>query len=71
MLTCTALTHGSNEGHGKKKLLYFILVTIGKSQLHLISSSLVPPAVLHSGQVTHTRTKSTLKQHNPQDKKNH
>jgi len=49
----TVVTHGSTEGQ-EKQLLYFTLDAIGKSQLHLISSSLVPPAVLHSGQATHT-----------------
>jgi len=50
----TVVTHGSTEGQ-EKQLLYFTLDAIGKSQLHLISSSLVPPAVLHSGQATHTQ----------------
>lgn len=57
LIVCTALTHGSTEGHGKATILHF------RSQLYLISSSLVP---LHSGE---TRTKPISKQHNLCNKK--
>lgn len=64
MLTRTALTHVSTEGHGKAtSVLHFGYYR--KIQLHLISSSssLVLPAALHSGQQSHAHTKSILKHH--------
>lgn len=64
MLTRTALTHGSTEGHRKAtSVLHF---SYYKKKPVAPNLFLVPPAVLHSGQVshTHTHTKSTLKQHN-------